>query len=59
MTKIETRFVVEMKAPNMMISWNGSLYIRKNEPPRYLQKMLLKIEYRNPRRPLKQYYSIF
>jgi len=56
MAKTETRFVVEMKAPNMMFLWNGSLYIRKNEPPRYLQ--LLKNEYRNPRRPMKQYYNI-
>jgi hypothetical protein len=35
-----------MRAPNMMLYWNGSLYIRKNEPPRYLQKMLLKNEYK-------------
>jgi hypothetical protein len=58
MAKTKTRFVVEMKAPNMMFIWNGSLYIRKNERPKYLQKMLLKNEYRNPRRPLKQYYNI-
>jgi len=56
MAKTKTGFVVEMKAPNMMLLWNGSLYIRKNEPPRYLQ--LLKNEYRNPRRPMKQYYNI-
>jgi hypothetical protein len=42
----------------MMLSWNGSLYIRKNKPPKYLQKLLLKNEYKNPRRQLKQYYSI-
>jgi hypothetical protein len=58
MTKTEIGFVVELRAPNMMFSWNGSLYVRKNEPPKYLQKMLLKNEYRNPRRPLKQYYNI-
>jgi hypothetical protein len=58
MAKIETGFVAKMRAPNMMLSQNGSLYIRKNEPPRYLQKMLSKNEYRNPRRPLKQYYNI-
>jgi hypothetical protein len=45
MAKIETKFVVEMKALSMMFFWNGNLYIRKNKPPRYLQKMLLKNEY--------------
>jgi hypothetical protein len=58
MAKTKTRFVAKMRALSMMLSWNGSLYIRKNEPPKYLQKILLKNEYRNPRRPLKQYYNI-
>ncbi len=44
MAKIKTGFVVEMKAPNMMLLWNGSLYIRKNEPPRYLQLLKMNIE---------------
>jgi hypothetical protein len=42
MTNIKIGFVAKMRAPNMMFSWNGSLYIRKNEPPRHLQKELEK-----------------
>jgi hypothetical protein len=53
MAKIEIGFVAKMRAPNMMLSQNGSLYMRKNEPPKYLQKMLLKNEYKKLRRPLK------
>jgi hypothetical protein len=53
MAKTEIGFVAKMRAPNMMFIWNGSLYMRKNKPPRYLQKLLLKNEYKNPRRPLK------
>lgn len=34
----ETGSVAEMSAPYMMLSWKGSLYIRKNNPPRYLQR---------------------
>jgi len=36
--KTETGSVAEMRAPNMTLSWNGSLYIRKNKPPKYLQR---------------------
>jgi hypothetical protein len=49
MTKTKIRFVVEMKAPNMMLSWNGSLYIRKNKTPKYLQKNYWKMSKKTQR----------